>query len=214
MIAGINPIACKGAAGHSLFVANRAPRNFFYGCAVQGAAWKIHGAIVGVGAHQTVNHADRIKPGFPIDIRDQPQACDDVADGDVGRTLAMMFDAYHIVKTESSFGRFVFHPIQRCSCEMGLLARTQNKLDCEGRRDIGVACLFQNSVETGCCLVDIRQRIGEFVCCVTAPAGEHDTIGNAAHVFNQDQPEADGSGPKFANAQGLNLLIGVDEIGE
>jgi len=41
-----------------------------------------------------------------------------------------------------------------------------------------------------------------------------DLHGQAAHVLDQDNPQRDGDGPKLADHQGLDLLIGADEPGQ
>ena len=75
----------------------RAARHLLDGGAIEIAGGEIHVGEGAAGAQHVVDRTHRLEELGPVDVGDQPHAGDDVADGDIGGALELVFLAHQFV---------------------------------------------------------------------------------------------------------------------
>ena len=188
-------------------------RQGFDGAAIEIAGGKIHLREVGLGAQGGVDQADALEELRPIDRRDQPHAGDDIAHRDVHRTLALNLAADDLVGGGVFGGEPVVQPAQGRRLLGIAVAQALRQLHGEFARpgDLiqGPALRRRRCVGAGA-----EQAICEGIGVHRRRQPHGNGLGDTAQVFDQRDAQGNRDGPKFADGERLDALIGLDETGE
>ncbi|KWT64114.1 hypothetical protein APY03_7813 [Variovorax sp. WDL1] len=201
-------------AGDVELGAGRTARELFDRAAVEIARLEIHGREAAFRAQPCVDEADALEEVGPVDVRHQAHAGDHVAHRDVGGSLALLGMRDRVVdggvlpsepllqpaEGRHGVGIVVSQPLgQLCSKELGQRqrrARDDVLLECGPRR--------ARQREAGCKQVGIRP----------CRAPDRDLVGQPAQVLDEDDAQRDRDGPKLADRQRLDPLVGGDEAAQ
>ena len=110
----------------------RSARQFLDGGAIEIARGEIHVLEGAVGGKRVIDQADVLEQFFPVDVRDQAQAGDDVAHGDAGGALPLMDLAHHSVGGGALRRQTLVEPGQGRGDGRILIAQPMDQLDREG----------------------------------------------------------------------------------
>ena len=153
--------------------------------------------------------ADRLYQVNPVNLADQAQRGDDVADGQVGRHLggltldhqrmpvrAMAFGPAH--QRGRGVGQLRRHPLPKLRQVTALQAALLHQ---------GVNRIERASVQPrGTVPHGVRHLAGHLTL--------RDVVGHAAKVFQQNHAQRGRQGPKLAQAQLAAVLVGIEKSGE
>ena len=121
-----------GRAGDIELRTVRAARKIFDRAAVKRPRRKIHALEIAVAGKNSVDEAKPLEQLLPVDIGNQPQAGDDVANRDIRRPLLAMDITHHQVGRRVLDGHSLIEPGQRGRDPRILIAQPMHELDREG----------------------------------------------------------------------------------
>ena len=184
----------------------------FDGTAVEIACREIHAAKGAGGRQHAIDLAHHFKQHVPVDIGDHPQAGDNVADGDVGRTLPAVLVGDDRLRAGAVGGEAAFEPAQSGHDRPVLVAQTMGKLDrkCLGKRAVRQPHdrLAHRHSGMG---AGAEQPVGQQIGALAGHAAADGLLGEAAQVLDQDDPQGDRQRPQLADREAPNLLVGAYE---
>ena len=106
--------------------------------------------------------------------------------------------------------QLLVEPLQRWRDTGILIAQAIDQLHKERFRVCRLGVLRQHSVgRFGRAAPRAQQSVGQSIRRASAGAAVHDPLGDPPEVFDQHDPQRDGYGPKLADGQRLDLLIGA-----
>ena len=193
----------------------RAARQFLDCAAVERAGWKIHALEVAAARKNSIDEAEPLEQLLPVDIGNQTQAGDDVANRDVLRALSAMFVAHDCIGCHVLNRQTLVEPCQRGRDLRILIAQPMHELDREGSRERPALMRDENdSDRLGRSAACAKQTVGEAVRHLPLGTALGDLAREASEIFDQNNPQRDRHRPQFANGERLYLLIGSDETNQ
>jgi len=183
-------------------------------------------AVAGAEIHQRMD-AGGIAPqdglggaqGFdellPVHGGERAHAGDGVAGGDVVGGLGLVFALLGVIDGLAVLGEFLFDPVES-QAEGGIDAVDVGDQLRDKRRGEGGGGADEIA-EGGDELArigfdDLEEAIGPDEGGVALAAAPGDALGDEVEVFDQRQPQHDGDGPEFAEGEGMDGLVGADEM--
>ncbi len=204
------------AARHFQFVRAGALRDALDDVAVAVARVEVHARVDArrVFAEQRIDEAHRLEEVAPVERREQPHRGDDVADGDLGGGLPLVFEVDGLLGGEPALVQPALQPVEDGHERRVLVAQALRELDDEGAVEVFVLAEApgeQRGQRLGLPPDRLQQLVGERVRLLARRARRDDARGEAAHVLHQREAQRDGDGPQLADGERRRLLVGADE---
>ena len=225
-VAASGPLGCWGVSPGPLcrkhrrasdieLRAVRAARQFLDCAAVERARWEIHALEVAAGRENSIDEAEPLEQLLPVDIGNQAQAGDDVANRDVRRALPAMYVAHDCIGCRVLDRQTLVEPCQRRRDLRILIAQPMHELDRKGSRERPALMRDENdSDRLGRSAACAEQTVGEAVRHLPRGTALGDLAREASEILDQNNPQRDRHRPEFANGERLYLLIGFDEANQ
>ena len=142
-------------------------------------------------------------------------AGNDVADGDVGRTLGMLLPGNHLVGRRPLGAQHLVEPVQDRYDRGVLVAKPLEELHGERVGQGAVAQAPHNLLpRLRLPAAETQQPVRQLVGPGPRLAGADDELRQPPQVLHQGHPEVDGDRPPLADGQRLNALVGADELSQ
>ena len=205
---------CQRQTGDGVFVATRVLRQVFDGIAIVIAGAEIHLVVRTIGAQQLVYGAHTIEPVLPVVVRNQAEAGDQVAHGDIGGRLAMMFFVDGGFEIMAERADLLAKPVERCHVDGIAISQALDEL--HGKRQLNVLNGIGREVflQVGGLGAVLDEAVGQIVGCRACAPRRDVAYRNARQILDHDEPQADGSRPQLANVKRPHLLVCIDEFGQ
>ena len=191
------------------FTAPGVARELFHGACDLLARQLAFAGKAGELAQHAQRPADRLDQFYPVDLADQPQRRDDVADGQIRSHLGRL--AFH--HQRRAVGAVPFHPLHQRRRAVQVIGRCAlPQLREPGAAQPATGHLGVEDIEL--CFADaiggIAHRMRQF----PRHLARCDFVGHAAEVFEQHNPQGGGQGPQLGQAQLAHFLVSVQERAE
>ncbi len=186
-------------------------RQVFNAAAIGIARLEIHVAILVGTAQQAIDLAHAVEPVFPMVVRDETQAGDQVLHRHRGHRLPVMLIGNGTVKVMTQPPHFGAQSLDEIGIGLVLIADALHQLHCE-RQPLRRRCAIGEDIkETVHVDPAIKQHLRPFVRQLPhAPQGSR-TCRDAPQVLDEDEAQADGRCPELTDRERAHILVGVDE---
>jgi len=197
-------------AGDLDLAVTRAARQLLDRAPVEITGGKVQRGEIAFGTEHRIDQTHALDQFPPIDRGNQAHAGDDVADGDVRRTLTQLLAADHLFGGGLLRGQTLVQPRQRRDRARILFPQPLDQLHRERR--------CQRAAAAGKVLrrgfgfaAGVEQPIGKPVGLFALCQGVHDQFGQTAQILQQHDAQRNCDRPELADGEDLHPLIGGDE---
>ena len=181
------------------------------GAAVEIASREIHRAEGAFLAQARIDEAHALEPVGPVDVGDQPHAGDDIANGDVGGTLALLRVLHHLFDRDALQPQPVLQPAQRRHRPRILVPQSLRELRSEGRGQRPGSARGDVRIEFGPRRARHGKPARQSIRVCPRRASDGDLLGQPAQVLDEHDAQRDRHGPQLADRERLHPLVGRDK---
>ena len=201
--------------GDVAFRSVRAARQIFDRAAVERARWEIHGFEAAVGRKDCVDEAQLLEQLLPVDVGNQAQTGNDVANGNIRGALLAMHIAHRYLRRRVLNRQTLVEPCQRGGDDRILIAQPMNELDreCPRKRPPILRREYEGG-GLGRSAPRAKQTVGEPIRHLPLGAARGNLLREASEILNQNDAECDRYRPELTDSERLHFLIGRNKANQ